>query len=370
METTAYYAFGVPIYLGLVLAEWWRGKRRGARTVSFSTSFGNVSAGLGSIVVGLFLGPVLLGLYAFAHQRFALVTWPSGSIVPWILALVLADFGHYWHHRLDHRVAACWAVHGVHHMPEEMNFTVAMRHAWFSDLYSFPFYAPLPLLGVPPSHFFVATTLLSFHALITHSEHFDFPSFGVLVTPRSHVLHHARNRPYVDTNYGAMLAVWDRLFGTASRWDDATPPDYGTHRGYATHDGALAQWVLWRDLLAAARRAPTVRDKLRVFFGRPGWMPVGVALAPIDPPPASGALSFATKAYVAAQSLLTIGFSLYVFVLRDTHPWTFKIASAFAILVTMVSLGGILDRRAHAARWEATRVLAIAIAAVALRAVG
>ncbi len=234
METTAYYAFGVPIYLGLVVAEWWRARRRGKKTVSFGPAFGNVTAGLGSIVVGLFLGPALLALYAFGEHTLAVVHWEKGSIVPWILAVVLADFGHYWHHRLDHRVAACWSVHGVHHMPEEMNYTVAMRHAWFSDLYSFPFYAPLPLLGVPASHFFVATTFLSFHALITHSEHFDFPSFGILVTPRSHVLHHARNAPYVDTNYGAMFCVWDRLFGTSSRWDPATPPDYGTHRGYET----------------------------------------------------------------------------------------------------------------------------------------
>jgi alkylglycerol monooxygenase len=182
METTAYYAFGVPIYVLLVVAEWALAKKRRAATLTFATSFGNVSAGLGSIVVGLFLGPVLLLLYSFAFHTFSLVHWEKGSPWTWILAFVLADFGHYWHHRLDHRVAACWAVHGVHHMPEEMNFTVAMRHAWFSDVYSFPFYAPLPLLGVPTEQFFVATTALSVHALITHTAHFNFPSFGFLAT--------------------------------------------------------------------------------------------------------------------------------------------------------------------------------------------
>jgi sterol desaturase/sphingolipid hydroxylase (fatty acid hydroxylase superfamily) len=238
METTAYYAFGVPLYALLVAAEHLRARRTGRSTLGFAESFGNVSAGLGAIVVGLFLGPVLLLLYGWAERTFAIVRWPEGSLLPWVLAIIFADFGHYWHHRLDHRVAACWAVHGVHHMPEEMNFTVAMRHAWFSDLYSFPFYAPLPLLGVPASHFFVATTLLSVHALITHTAHFDFPGFGVLVTPSSHVLHHARNARYLDKNFGAMLCVWDRLFGTHVTRDPSDPPRWGSTRGYETHDGA------------------------------------------------------------------------------------------------------------------------------------
>jgi alkylglycerol monooxygenase len=358
METTAYYAFGVPLYLLLVLAEALRTRARGLAGASFADSFGNVSAGLGSIVIGLFLGPVLLLLYDWAWSTLALVRWEAASWAPWALALVLADFGHYWHHRLDHRVAACWAVHGVHHMPEEMNFTVAMRHAWFSDLYSFPFYLPLPLLGVPTSHFFVATTVLSLAALLTHTERFDFPSFGVLVTPSSHVLHHARNAPYLDRNFGAMLCVWDRLFGTHVARDPARPPEWGTHRGYATHDGALAQWVLWRDLLALVRRARTMRDAARVLFGRPGTTPPGVVEAPVVPPPPSAAIPARWKAYVAAQGALTIAFSVHLFVTRDAHAWSFKLAAAAAILGTLVTLGGLLDGRPRARAWELARVVA------------
>lgn len=351
METTAYYAFGVPLYALLVVVERIRARRAGRQPLAFAPSFGNISAGLGSIVVGLFLGPALLLLYSWAEHTFAIVHWDKGSLVPWLLALVLADFGHYWHHRLDHRVAACWAVHGVHHMPEEMNFTVAMRHAWFSDLYSFPFYAPLPLFGVPASHFFVATTLLSFHALITHTCEMDFPSFGFLVTPSSHVLHHAKNPRYLDKNFGAMLGIWDRLFGTYVRVDPSEPPVWGTVRGYATHDGAKAQWVLWRDLIERARRAKSVRERLGVLFGRPGS---GPTLEPVSAPPASA--STKTKAWVALQLSLTIVFSLWIFVWRDDHSWALKLAAAIAITATLVTLGGLLDGRPRARRTEALRL--------------
>ena len=78
METTAYYAFGVPIYVGLVVAEWIVARRRRHPTLSFAESIGNVSAGFGTIVLGLFLGPVLLALYDFGYEHLALIHWPKG----------------------------------------------------------------------------------------------------------------------------------------------------------------------------------------------------------------------------------------------------------------------------------------------------
>src|SRR5207253_1756066 len=83
----------------------------------------------------------------------------------------------------------------------------------------------------------------------------------------------ARNPRYIDKNFGAMLCVWDRLFGTHVELDPDEPPVYGAHSGYETHDGALSQWVLWRDLSARCRRAGTLRDKVRVLTSRPAWAP-------------------------------------------------------------------------------------------------
>jgi sterol desaturase/sphingolipid hydroxylase (fatty acid hydroxylase superfamily) len=358
METTAYYAFGVPLYVLLVVGEYLVARRRRHATLSFAPSVGNITAGLGSIVVGLFLGPALLLLYSFGEAHIALVHWPKGSPITWVLAFVLADFGHYWHHRLDHRVAACWAVHGVHHMPEEMNFTVAMRHAWFSDLYSFPFYMPLPMLGVPMEQFFIATTALSVHALITHSAELRFPSLGFLVTPQSHMLHHAKNQPYVDKNFGAMLCIWDRIFGTAVTLDPASPPEWGTTRGYATHDGAKAQWVLWKDLLVQLGAAHGVAEKARVLFGRPEKQ----GLAPVVAPPMPQQISMGTKLYVAAQLTLTMVVSLWVFIGRDHHSRAVLVVSAILIIWAMSALAGLLDARPKARLREGIRLLVTAVA--------
>ncbi len=355
METTAYYAFGVPIYLFLFVVESLAARRRKRPLPRFADCFGNVSAGVGAIVIGLFLGPLLIALYDWAHAHFALVAWSRGSWPSWLIAIVLADFGHYWHHRLDHRVALFWSIHGVHHQPEEMNFTVGMRHAWFSDLYSFPFYAPLPLLGVTSTQFFVATTILSLHALLTHSAEYDFPSLGLFVTPRSHIVHHAKNPRYLDKNFGAMLSIWDRLFGTHVDLDPLEPPVYGSVRGYETHDGALSQWVLVRDLLALVTRAPTLRDKLRVLVSRPGWHPPNIELPALEPPRPSAAIPLATKLRAAVLSTLTVTFSLYVFILRDRHPWPFQIAAALLIIAGLSLSGAMLDGRLDLRRLVSAR---------------
>jgi hypothetical protein len=244
-----------------------------------------------------------------------------------------------------------------------MNFSVAMRHAWFSDLYSFPFYVPLVLCGVPAECFFAATTLLSFHALITHTEVFDFPSFGVLVTPRSHTLHHARNEPYLDRNFGAMFCVWDRLFGTHVSHDPARPPVYGALDGYETHDGVRSQWVLWQNLFERLRQARTPRQWLATAIGRPTPLVSethGATPTPSAIPP--NALSRREHWYVLAQFGLTLSFAISVCIGRAHASLPFRIVTCGVVLLGLWAIGGLLDQRRYASRIEMIRLAASAVA--------
>ena len=369
METTAYYAFGVPLFFLLTWIEARRAKKRGMPALTLPESINNMSTGLGTMVIGLFLGPALILLYDWAYRNFALVNWSEGSWQPWVLALILADFGHYCHHRFDHTVAAGWTVHGVHHQPEQMNYTVAMRHAWFSDLYSFPFYAVVPLAGVPTTHFFIATTVLSLHALLTHTEQFRFPGFGIFVTPQSHVLHHAKNGPYVDKNFGAMLSIWDRLFGTYVKRDPAQPPQYGSSNGYETHDGVKSQFVLPRDLWRLARQAPSWRERVRVVFGRPGTLPAGVEAPSLGAALPDASIARGVKLYAAAQFVLTLGLSLLVLIPRDDYAWQWQLAAVVATVAALSSIGGLLDGRRGAWTVEVVRCAAtLAVGAYVLLA--
>jgi hypothetical protein len=81
LDTNAYYAFGIPFYVALVVLEQWLARRRGLTVYRFADTLGNFCAGLGEVTIGLFLGPVLLWLYDFGYQHLRLVTWPASPVV-------------------------------------------------------------------------------------------------------------------------------------------------------------------------------------------------------------------------------------------------------------------------------------------------
>jgi alkylglycerol monooxygenase len=361
LETSGYYALGAPMYLLLILIEAWVARRHGRRVFGFADTVGNLSAGLGEIVVGLFLGPLLIALYDFGYEHIALVHWREGSPELWLLAFVLSDFCYYWYHRAGHRVAALWAIHGVHHQSEQFNVSVAMRHPWFSDLYSAVFYIPLPLLGVPPTEFFVAISVISFYALTIHTQFFHRPALYVFTTPRTHVLHHALNPEYIGKNLGAMFNVWDRMFGTYVEPDASHPPLLGTRSGYQTHDGALSQWLFPRQLLRAARQARSWRDAVLVFLKRPGWLPPGVVLERAEPARAEEAISVSLRIYVAVQFLGLSGLALFGLSTRDAQSPIVLAGGALLVLFGLSTLGGLLDGREGARWWEAARLCGLGV---------
>jgi sterol desaturase/sphingolipid hydroxylase (fatty acid hydroxylase superfamily) len=370
LDSTGYYALGIPLYLAGLGVEHLLARRRGLQVFRFGETIGNLSAGLGEVLVGLFLGPVLLVLHDFGYERLALVRWPEGSIVPWVIAFVGGDLCYYVYHRSSHRVAAFWAVHGVHHQAREMNLTVAIRHPWFSDVYAALFYFPMPLLGVPASHFFVAISIISLYAFTAHSRFFHRPGLGIFVTPATHIVHHAHNPRYLDRNFGAMFTVWDRLFGTHAEVDPADPPQLGMRRGYETHDGARSQWVGFHHLIAVARRSPRLIDKISVFLRHPGWAPPGVAPSPSIQARPDEAIPFRIRVHVLSQFAALLAFSVDILWRRDTYALSALIPSALLVLVALATLGGLLDGRPRAPTHEAARLAATALLGGALLSVG
>jgi sterol desaturase/sphingolipid hydroxylase (fatty acid hydroxylase superfamily) len=367
LDTNAYYALGAPLYVLVVGLEVWALRRRRVRAFRFADTIGNLSAGLGEVLLGIFIGPLLYALYELGYRRIALVHWPDGTgftIASWVTAFLAADLCYYWYHRAGHRVAALWSIHGVHHQTEEMNVTVAMRHPWLSDTYSALFYVPMPVLGISAPRFFIAISIISFYALTIHSRTFNRPSLYIFTTPATHVLHHARNPRYLGKNLGAMFTLWDRLFGTYVELDPADPPVLGIRSGYETHDGARSQWVIFDGLAQVARQAASRLDALRVFVRHPGWLPKG-ATAPKRPHArADDEIPVGVKAYVGTQFVLVVGFALYVLTAQNEHTLAESAVLCAAIAWALTTLGGLLDGRVAARRHELVRLWATTALAV------
>lgn len=355
LETTGYYALGIPFFFACVAWEAAVARKRGVSVYPFAATLGNLAAGLGELIVGLFIGDTLLGLYAFG-EKFALVRWPENSPVPWVLAFLLADLGYYIYHRAGHAVAGLWAIHGVHHQTEEFNLSVAARHPWFSDFYSAIFYAPIPLFGVSSLQFFVAISLISFYSLSIHSKVFRRPGLWAFTTPQTHILHHATNPRYMNHNYGAMFTLWDRLFGTHAEPDPAEPPRLGTPTGYLTHDGAEAQVIFFKLLWAQSKAATTWGDRLRVWVRHPGWRPAGAQAIRMPVARPDAAIPAELKRWALVQFALAAGFATALLWLRGHHPaWVLYGASA-SVVWALSATGGLLDGRAGALAREPYRL--------------
>jgi alkylglycerol monooxygenase len=347
LDTNAYYALGIPAYGAVMWIEHlWstRGRQTSLAGYRSAETLSNLSAGLGEVVIGILLGPLLIALYDYGYAHIALVHWSAHSAVPWLVALVGGDFCYYLYHRAGHRVGFFWAIHGVHHQSAAFNFSVAMRHPWFSDTYAVLFYIPMPLLGVPPTHFFFAIAVISFYALTVHTRHFRRPSFGILVTPQTHIVHHAINPGYINRNFGAMFSLWDRIFGTHVEVCANEPPRIGSLSATQSYSGAKAQWLLFSDLFARARAAPSWRGSLNVLFMPPGYR------VPIDAPqpaprrPATAAIPPNNVKLAQAMFVATLVAASIVMWQQDQLLVLHKVTSVAAILLLLIAVGRLLDR--------------------------
>lgn len=216
---------------------------------------------------------------SFAYAGFVLiaenwVTWTLPTTV-WtvLIALLACDFVYYWEHRFAHRVRLLWTQHAVHHSSRFMNIGVAVRFGPFEGVASALFHLPLLFVGLPAELiFFGVVTVLAYQTWI-HTELIGRLGLldAVLNTPSNHRVHHGCDDRYIDRNFGGVLIVWDRLFGTYQR--ELETPRYGLKRDFSSTNPVIV-WVselpqLCRDLTTAR----TVGEAWMHLFGPPGWTP-------------------------------------------------------------------------------------------------
>ncbi len=282
LETSGYYALLLPLFAGLLGAEYLLGRRQ--RLYQWADNISNLCCGLGQLLVGILTGPVVLWVYDFTYRHGALLRWPEGSKLPWLIALFGVDFCYYWFHRSGHRIALLWTIHAVHHQSEEYNLSVALRQPWFSDLSALLFYWPLPLLGIAEGPFFVAVAVLSIYQVTLHTRLIGRPgAYGRWFnTPSHHRVHHGWNDRYRDKNFGATLIIWDRLFDTFAPEVAEEPVRYASPFGPVGHDPVGVQFRVLRQLLREARSAARADGWPRVFFGPPGSNPPSPPTGPVS----------------------------------------------------------------------------------------
>jgi len=238
----------------------------------FRDSRTSLLMGFGSLVVnGSARVVALLGyaaLFALTPLRLDAHRWYT-----WALVLLLVDLVWYLYHRASHRVRILWAGHQAHHNSRRFNLSTAVRQKWnpWGELL---FWVPLPLLGMPPWMIFFAFSINLVYQFWVHTETVPKlwrPVELVLNTPSHHRVHHASDPQYLDRNYGGILIVWDRLFGTFAQ--ERERPTYGLTHQVTTYNPFRLQYGELAAMVRQVRQARSWRDRLGYLFAPPGWSP-------------------------------------------------------------------------------------------------
>ena len=210
-----------------------------------------------------------------AHRLTTIVV---DSLATALLLFITLEFFYYWLHRCGHRVRWFWCNHAVHHTPNQLNLGASLRIGLLGRLSGNTiFLLPMVWLGFDLRLLASALTLNLLYQFWIHATWIPKLGWleGILNTPSAHRVHHAANLEYLDGNYGGVLLVFDRLFGTYIPERDDLPCRYGlVHPLYSYNPlkVELGQWFsLARDLVSAR----SVRAVLGYLTMPPGWSPVG-----------------------------------------------------------------------------------------------
>ena len=275
--------FALPLFIAAMAFEWAWGRWHGRDNYGWADTLNSLAQGLLSLAVAAITPLLQFGIYAWVQPRLHLLPaarWASP--LGWVLAIVCYDFCDYWLHRTSHESALFWAAHAVHHQSEHFNLSTALRQESFYSVMGFPFFLPLALLGFSTEQFITAGLVVLLYQFWIHTEHIGRLGWldRVFSTPSNHRVHHAVNPGYLDRNYGAILVVWDRLFGSFA--EEAEPCVYGTVKPLASWNPLWGVAQFYVELGRRMATTPRLVDKLRVAFKSPGWQPPGVDAAGAD----------------------------------------------------------------------------------------
>lgn len=234
----------------------------------------SLTMGAGNVVINAIWKLVVVFVYAGLYELTPL-RMPADEWWTYVLLFFADDFSYYWFHRIHHEVRVFWASHVVHHSSEHYNLSTALRQTW-TPMTSLPFWAGLALLGFAPWMILTQQAVSLIYQFWVHTERIGrlpAPIEFVFNTPSHHRVHHGSNEQYLDRNYGGILIVWDRLFGTFQGEEERVR--YGLTQNIRSFRPTQVAFHEFAAIARDVRAAASWRHRLGYVFRGPGWSPDG-----------------------------------------------------------------------------------------------
>lgn len=231
--------------------------------------------------IAIFFMSELLNKTAFALIGIIFlipISWLSPFEIPmnawtWIAAFFAADFTYYWMHRIEHEHRILWANHSVHHSSQDYNLTIAFRLCIIESAIEWIFLVPMILIGFSPFQALIGLIFVAQYQTWIHTERIVKLGWldEVFNTPSVHRVHHGSNRKYLDKNYGGVLMIWDKLFGTFQKEEEKVI--YGLTKNINTNNPITINFIEYANIWKDVKRCQNWSDRFRIIFGGLVWRP-------------------------------------------------------------------------------------------------
>jgi sterol desaturase/sphingolipid hydroxylase (fatty acid hydroxylase superfamily) len=359
-----FLAWVVPLILGFIAIEYYVARRQGKAYFKFANSISNLNIGIAERLSDVFVTSTFYFVYDYLYQHYAFFKIPE-TWYNWVFLFLVTDLIWYWYHRFGHEINLLWGLHIVHHQSPEFNYTASVRITVFQAAARTCFWAILPIIGFSAP---MITSILIVHGLYPFFVHTRvIGKLGwleyVFVTPSHHRVHHASNEQYLDKNYGDVLIIWDKLFGTFT--EEKEEPVYGLTTPLNSYSFLWQHFHFLLEIGFSMYRAKSIREKFRILFGKPDL---------IDPkirPLLERKFRIQNRAndlpnrlnrYVLIQIICTMCI-LFVFILLEHYfDWIAKTLVSGLILTTVINCGAILEQRRWIFQVELLRSVVLGIA--------
>lgn len=363
--------YAIPVFFLLIGVELLITKMQKLSYYRMNDAIANLSCGIGSQLAGIFTKTFTfigyLWLYEYSIWKI------ENSILMFIVLFIGVDFFYYWFHRLAHEISFLWGSHVVHHQSEEYNLTVALRQAWLQGVFSWVFYLPLAVVGFSPAVFITIASLQTLYQFWIHTKLIGKmnPVFEyVFNTPSHHRVHHGVNPKYIDRNHGGTLIIFDRWFGTFQAEEEEVV--YGVTKQTNSWNPVYVNFEYWIDLFREAFQVKKVKNFFLMMFKMPGWKPE--ELGGVAPPKEVTPQTFHKYDTEISSGLTNYAFAQFVIVLLSTtvflvfqakapfkEDYLLKVTVASLIVLSLVTIGGIFERKSWVPALEYLRIAAISI---------
>lgn len=263
-----FMALAVPFFLFFMFLEFYFSKKRNKKTHQFNETVANINVGIVERISDLVTTGSFFFVFSWLNTHFSLFKIESNWFT-WVLLFLATDLVWYWYHRFGHEINLFWAAHIVHHQSEDFNYTAAARITVIQAVARGLFWSILPIIGFPAEMITILLLIHGTYPFFTHTQLIGKLGWleYIIVTPTHHGVHHSSNPEYLDKNYGDMLIIWDKIFGTFAA--QTVTPKYGLTTSLDSHSFLWQHFHYFLELAVAVRLTKSFKGKIKVLLDSP-----------------------------------------------------------------------------------------------------